>query len=181
MTSRVNANADLLWYYGTMQGDMGLSSRFGSQLQAADEGRNTSHGVNIGEIEDAMIKRCKHATRMKNIELRLAQLSRRQNLILEAHFKGRGLPFGISSAAIYCEHARVMCVTNGRPPSEKLREKLMSCKTAEHRDVKGLTWEVNRLIEDTLDEYASHEVDEAKPIQDARQGWERTAREVGKV
>ena len=185
MTSRVNANADLLWYYGTgaetMQGDMGLHSSLGSQLQAMQEGRVSSHGVNIGEIEDAAIGRCQYATKAQNIERRLAQLTRRQNEILEAHFKGRGLPYGITSAAVYCEHARVMCGTKRRPTSEKLREELMARKTAKHRDVEGLDWEAKRLVKDLLDVYAGLEIEAAQPIQDVKQGWERTAREVGRV
>lgn len=184
-TSRVNANADLLWFYSvgaeTAEGDMGLRSSLGSQLQAMQEGRVSSHGVNISEIEDNAIERCKHATRYENIVRRLRQLSRRQNEQLEAHFKGRGLPYGISSVAVYCEHARVMCGTRKRPATEKLREELMKRKTAKHRDVEGLDWEAKRLVKDLLDVYASTEIERAVPIQDVRQGRERTNREAGRV
>lgn len=181
--SRVSAEADLRWYYGSgpdsWQGDAGLRSNFGSQLQAAYEGRTTSHGVDISEIEDRAIERCSHAAKATDIEARLRCLTRAQVGRLEAHFKGRSLPYEISAAAVFCEHAKTICASKKRPPIERLRAALMALRVSTHRDVQGLVFESELMVSDLLRCYSETSITPTRRIQDARQSRDRTSREVG--
>lgn len=113
----MNTASDLSWYFGsgaqTWQGDAGLRSPFGGQLErAARREAYGHHVVDASQAEEQMIDRLGAAWLARLVEARLAVLTAEQRDVLSLHYAGRRfgdvstppsagtLPFGISRAAI---------------------------------------------------------------------------------
>lgn len=116
----------------------------------------------ILDEEDHMIERCAAAPRAANVEARLRALPNRTIMVLFEHVTGNGLPFGISSAAVYTDQARAMCGTSRAPKLDALREVLMVLGVATHADAKALTWEAELLVKDSYAAFVAAEIEPAK-------------------
>lgn len=161
------AEADLTWYWGvgpdSWAGDAGLRSNLGAQLEAIAAGINAVPTPDSNASEDAMIDRMLFAARATDIEARLRLLSAADVLVLRVHFTGRGLTFGISSAAVFTEQAKAMC---GKLPAiEELRAELMKLKNAKHPTVTTLERETVRLVREATDRYDSTEIKPTRRMQ----------------
>jgi hypothetical protein len=170
---QVNAEVDLRWYWSsgpeTWAGDAGLHSPTGGQLSALEAGLVRASYTDLSKIEDDQIRRATYVARARDIELRLSQLSARAVALLKADITGRGLPFSVSSAAVYTEQAKVMCATDRRPAHEKLREALMACKRADHPKVKALVFEVQLALQDARDAYEGTRIKRTRRLPDVHE------------
>lgn len=153
----VNCVSDLTWYWGigaeSWASEAGLKSSFGAQLQRVAEGVAFAVDMGLGVMESRAIDRCRAAARATDIETRLRALDGRAGLVLHAHITGHGLPFGISSAAVFTDEARRMCSTRVAPREDVLREALMVLRLPGQESVVRLINESEALVKAAVRAY----------------------------
>lgn len=105
---RTTADVDLPWFFGTgpqtAQGDAGLRSPLGPQLDALRSGVQREHtAADASRSEDEAIGRLGVAERYATIEARLRMVPTSDAEVLRVHYSERPLPYAISAAATIVE------------------------------------------------------------------------------
>lgn len=128
------ADVDLPWFWGfaakTWQGEAGLRSPLGGQLDAVRSGVHLEHGSadSWHAIEQAhrRVSAVKHA---RAIEARLARLTAVQVQALRLHYDPKAtLPFEVDAAAVLLAASRVL-VGAGRVGLVEMRKALHAAPT----------------------------------------------------
>lgn len=152
---------DLPWYWGTgsstAQGDTGLRSSLGGQLDALRAGVVSEHAVDSSQAEGDMIRRLSAAHRAEEIHRRLRTLPGEVALVLRLHYGTRSLAAGVSGAALLCPAAAAMC-GGGTVSREGLTEAIRVSLRARDNAWVALTAEALTMVREAVEAYERAEV-----------------------
>lgn len=161
------ADVELPWYWGfaakTAQGDAGLRSPLGAQLEAVRSGVHLEHCVDSSRAEDSMLRSLGGASLGRTVARRLAVQRPLHVSALRLHYDPRvSLPYGVDGCATLLTACRVLCAPDGPPTHAAARKALLATSPARREAIAS---QAADLVAIARLAYDSTEVQEERGVQ----------------